>query len=44
MTRKQRDALLTLPETEAEVLRHHMLGPDDLAALNQCRTPETRLS
>lgn len=44
MTRKQRDALLTLPETEVEVLRHHMLGPADLAAVNQCRTPETRLS
>jgi hypothetical protein len=44
MTKKQRDAMLILRETEAEVLRHHMLGPDDHAVVNQCRTPETRLS
>lgn len=44
MTGKQRDALLRLPEMEAEVLHHHMFDPDDLAAVKQCRTPETRLS
>ncbi|WP_331377046.1 Tn3 family transposase [Sinorhizobium chiapasense] len=44
MTKKQRDALLALPETEDEVLRHYTLASDDLAAIAQCRTPETRLS
>lgn len=44
MTKKQREALLALPETETEILHHHTLSPQELAAVNQCRTPETRLS
>lgn len=44
MTKKQREALLALPATEAEVLPHHTLSSEDLAAVRQCRTPETRLS
>lgn len=44
MTRKQRDTILALPDTEAEVLRLYTLSSDDLAAVNQCRSPETRLS
>lgn len=44
MIRKQRDAILALPDTEAEVLRLYTLSADDLAAVNQCRSRETRLS
>ncbi|MBS7707963.1 DUF4158 domain-containing protein [Chelatococcus asaccharovorans] len=44
MTKKQREALLALPETEAEILHHHTLSPQELDAVNQCRTPETRLA
>ena len=44
MTRKQRGSLLRLPDTEAEILRLYTLNSDDLAALDQCRTPENRLS
>lgn len=43
MTGRQRDQLLALPNTEDEVVRHHSLAPDDLAAIAQSRTPETRL-
>src|SRR3546814_574752 len=44
MTRKQRGSLLRLPDTEAEILLLYTLSSDDLAAVDQCRTPETRLS
>lgn len=43
MTGKQRAALLALPETEEEVVRHHSFDVGDLAAIGQARTPETRL-
>jgi len=44
MTKKQREALLALPETEEEVVRHYTLSADDLATIGKSRTPETRLS
>jgi hypothetical protein len=44
ITKKQRDALLALPETENEVVRHYTLDASDLAAIASSRTPETRLS
>jgi len=44
MTERQRDALLALPETESEVVRHHSLDAADLSAVGEARTPETRLS
>jgi TnpA family transposase len=44
MTERQREALLPLPDTEDEVIRHHSLDADDLAAIAEARTPETRLS
>ena len=43
MTKKQRDALLALPETENEVVRHYPLDAKDLTAIASSRTPETRL-
>ena len=43
MTERQRSALLALPETEDEVVRHHNFDADDLAAIAEARTPETRL-
>ena len=43
MTRKQRDALLALPTSEAEVIRHHSLDAEDLAAVAEARGLETRL-
>ena len=43
MTERQRGALLALPATEDEVVRHHSLGPDDLAAIAEARTPANRL-
>ena len=43
MTRRQREALLALPATEEEVIRHHSLDADDLTAVAEARTPETRL-
>lgn len=43
MTEKQRDALLALPATEDEVVRYHSLDENDLAAIREARTPETRL-
>jgi len=43
MTSKQRAALLALPETEEEVIRHHSFDASDLAAIGEARTPETRL-
>lgn len=44
MTKRQRDALLALPDTEDAVIRHHSLNTADLAAISAARTPETRLS
>ena len=44
MTKKQRDALLALPEVEDEVVRHYTLDAADLATIGSSRTPETRLS
>lgn len=41
MTKKQRDALLALPETENEVIRHYTLDAADLATIAGSRTPET---
>jgi hypothetical protein len=41
MTERQREALLPLPDTEDEVVRHHSLDADDLAAIAEARTPET---
>jgi Domain of unknown function (DUF4158) len=43
MTKTQREKLLALPDTEDEVVRHHSLIADDLAAIAQSRMPETRL-
>ena len=43
MTTRQREALLALPATEEEVIRHHSLDADDLTAVAEARTPETRL-
>ncbi|RUX82968.1 DUF4158 domain-containing protein, partial [Mesorhizobium sp. M2A.F.Ca.ET.040.01.1.1] len=43
MTKTQRETLLELPDTEDEVVRHHSLTADDLAAFAQSRMPETRL-
>ena len=43
MTTKQRTRLLVLPTTEEEVVRHHSLDANDLAAIREARTPETRL-
>ncbi|TCD06929.1 Tn3 family transposase [Erythrobacteraceae bacterium CFH 75059] len=43
MTERQRGALLALPETEDEVVRHHSFDAGDLAAIAGARTPETRL-
>jgi len=40
MTQKQRDALLALPETENEVIRHYTLDAVDLAAIASSRAPE----
>ena len=44
MTERRRDALLALPETESEVVRHHSLDAADVSAVGEARTPETRLS
>jgi TnpA family transposase len=44
MTKKQRDALLALPDSEDEVVRHYTLDAADLATIASSRTPETRLS
>jgi TnpA family transposase len=44
MTERQREALLPLPDTEDEIVRHHSLSTADLAAIAEARTPETRLS
>ena len=44
MTKKQRDAVLALPETENEVIRHYTLDAADLATMAGSRTPETRQS
>ena len=43
MTEARRASLLALPETEEAVIRLHSLGPDDLTAIAEARTPETRL-
>lgn len=44
MSERQRQALLALPDTEDEVVRHHILDAADLAAVAEAITPETRLS
>jgi TnpA family transposase len=44
MSEKQRQALLALPNSEDEVVRHHSLNAAELAAVAEARTPETRLS
>jgi TnpA family transposase len=44
MSERQRQALLALPDTEDEIVRHHSLDAADLAAIAGARTPETRLS
>jgi hypothetical protein len=44
MTERQREALLPLPDTEDEIVRHHSLSTADRAAIAEARTPETRLS
>ncbi len=43
MTERQRAALLSLPDSEAAVVRHHGLDAEDLAAISIARTPATRL-
>ncbi len=43
MAGKQRDALLALPASEEDVVRHHSLDENDLAAIREARTPETKL-
>ena len=43
MTEKQRAALLALPDTEEAVVRYHSFDENDLAAIAEARTPETRL-
>nr|WP_292721302.1 DUF4158 domain-containing protein [Mesorhizobium sp.] len=43
MTKTQREKLLASPGTEDEVVRHHSVTADDLAAIAQSRMPETRL-
>jgi len=43
MTERQRGALLALPDTDDIIVRHHSLTPEDLAAVAEARTPETRL-
>ena len=43
MTEARRASLLALPGTEEAVIRFHGLSPDDLAAVAEARTPETRL-
>jgi hypothetical protein len=45
LVKKQRDALLVLPESEDEILRHYSVAPDDLAAspgVGDPRPPELR--
>jgi len=43
LCRPTRPPLLALPTTEEEVVRHHSLDENDLAAIRGARTPETRL-
>jgi len=43
LTERQRAALLTLPDTETMVGRHHGLDAEDLAAIGIARTPATTL-
>lgn len=44
MTRRQRAALLALPDSEMMAIRHYSLDNADLAAIATARTPATRLS
>lgn len=44
MSERQRQALLALPDTEDEVIRHHSLDAADLTTVAEARTPGTRLS
>jgi len=43
LTEAQRDALLALPITEGELVRHWTLSPDDLAIVARRRRPANRL-
>ncbi|WP_317976225.1 DUF4158 domain-containing protein [Novosphingobium sp. IK01] len=43
MTDRQREALLSLPATEGEVVTHYSLDDGDLLAIAKSRTPATRL-
>jgi TnpA family transposase len=43
MTDRQREALLSLPATEEEVVTHYSLDDGDLVAIAKSRTPATRL-
>jgi TnpA family transposase len=43
LTDQQRETLLGLPSDEATLLRHHVLGDDDLAHIRRRRRPQNRL-
>lgn len=44
LTKAQRDALLTLPDTEEAFVRHYSFTGEDGEILWRYRTPETRLA
>ena len=44
LTKAQRDALLTLPDTEEAFVRHYSFSGEDVEILCRYRTPETRLA
>ena len=44
LTKAQRDALLTLPDTEEAFVRHYSFSGEDVEILSRYRTPETRLA
>lgn len=43
LTDSQLEALFALPTSEADLIRHYTLGPDDLAVINRRRRPHNRL-
>jgi hypothetical protein len=43
LTETQFDALLALPKSEADLIRHYTLSPDDLAVIARRRRPHNRL-
>ena len=43
LTNAQLDALFALPTTEADLIRHYTLDPDDLAVIARRRRPQNRL-